>query len=153
MNLNLRKIRSVVAEIFNLYYFAVIFHWRLSSIWILLHVKQFLLSVWFPNLKSKNRERCNRQLLKYFTFNTLRSLKNPCGKVGGWFFWKIVPRCSTILQAETKVEQVLLFCIAIQYWSPGIGIAILLLKTSNTQAIPEKFVESKHVHCSCRHFR
>ena len=46
----------------------------------------------------------------------------------------------------TKDEQVLLFCIAIQYWSPGIGIAILLWKTSNTQAIPEKFVWSKHVH-------
>ena len=39
-----------------------------------------------------------------------------------------------------KDERVLLFCIAIQYWSPGIGIAILLGKTSNAQAIPDKFV-------------
>jgi hypothetical protein len=44
-----------------------------------------------------------------------------------------------------KDEQVLLFCIAIQYWSPGIGIAILLWKMNNTQAIPDKFVWSKRV--------
>ena len=52
-----------------------------------------------------------------------------------------------------KDKQVMLFCIAIQYWSSGIGIAILLWKTSNTQAIPEKFVWTKHMRCSCGHFR
>ena len=42
-----------------------------------------------------------------------------------------------------KDEQVLLFCIAIQYRSPGNGIAILLWKMSNTGAIPEKIVQAK----------
>ena len=40
-----------------------------------------------------------------------------------------------ILQSVTdpaKDEQVLMFCIAIQYQSPGIGIAILQWKVSNT---------------------
>ena len=41
----------------------------------------------------------------------------------------------------TKDEQVLLFCIAIQYRSPGISIAILLWKTSNTQEIPENLFD------------
>ena len=46
-------------------------------------------------------------------------------------------------------DQVLLFCIAIQYQSPGIGIAILQWKMSNTWAIPENFVWAKCVHCLC----
>ena len=46
-------------------------------------------------------------------------------------------------------EQVLLFCIAIQYRSPGIGIAILQWKMSNTWAIPENCVGAKHVNCLC----
>ena len=40
-------------------------------------------------------------------------------------------------------EQVLLFCIAIQYRSIGIGIAILLWKMSNTCAIPENLSEQR----------
>ena len=48
-----------------------------------------------------------------------------------------------------KDGQALLFCIAIQYQGPGIGIAILMLKMSNTWAIPEDIVQAKRVHCSC----
>ena len=85
----MKKIQSVVAEIFHVWYFAVadifhlqyfegIFRWKSSSIWILLHFKEFLLSVWSPNLKSKFWERSNQWLLRYSTFDILRSSSNRC---------------------------------------------------------------------------
>ena len=55
--------------------------------------------------------------------------------------------CGVFKSLYDKAEQVLLFCIAIQYWSPGIGIAILLWKMSNTGAIPE-FLLSEHSACT-----
>ena len=46
---------------------------------------------------------------------------------------------------RSEFQKVLMFCIAIQYRSPGIGIAVLLRKITNTQTIPAKLFQAKHV--------
>ena len=103
----MRKIWSVVAEIFSFYYFEVIFNWRSSSVWgflilfcslsLSLKFKENAISGCWDNqllifwghlplevlfvssifdfglLKFKIRGRSDQWLLKYSTFNILRS--------------------------------------------------------------------------------
>jgi hypothetical protein len=76
---NLRKIRSVFAEIFNFKYFEFVFHWRLSSF------QAFLILVWSLKLNFKIWGRSNQCLLRYSTFDILRS-----SSIGGRLPLKVV---------------------------------------------------------------